>query len=80
LEFVVDKVALGQFFSEYFGRFIPPLLHKIEKQKNSSSSSQVCTISFQGCGGSVASAAGPVNKKRKSLHAPGNLGNFAARL
>jgi hypothetical protein len=56
-----------RFFSEYFG--FPLLISflrcpiKMEKQKRtSSSSSQGCTISLQGCGASVASAAGPFNK------------------
>jgi hypothetical protein len=31
--FVVDKVALGRFFPEYFG-FIPLVLHYKEKRKN----------------------------------------------
>jgi hypothetical protein len=34
---------------------------KWKSRKNSSSSSQGCTISLQGCGASVASAAGPFN-------------------
>jgi hypothetical protein len=37
------------------------------KTKNKSSFSQGCTISLQGCGASVASAAGPFTKKTK-LH------------
>jgi hypothetical protein len=36
---------------------------KRKSRKTSSSSSQVCRISLQGCGVSVASAAGPFNKK-----------------
>jgi hypothetical protein len=35
----------------------------MEKQKKTSSSSQACTVSLQGCGASVASAAVPFNKK-----------------
>jgi hypothetical protein len=39
---------------------------KGKSRKTSSSSSQVCTIRIQGCGASVASAAGPFNKKKIS--------------
>jgi hypothetical protein len=68
---VVDKVALGQVFLRILRfspvNFIPPVLHsngKAEETSSSSSSSaQGCTISLQGCGASVASAAGPFNKK-----------------
>jgi hypothetical protein len=57
-----------RFFSEYFGFPLSISFHrfsiKMEKQKKtSSSSSQGCTISLHGCGASVASAAGPSNKK-----------------
>jgi hypothetical protein len=66
--FVVDKVALGQvsfrvlrFFPV---NFIPPVLHYLEKRKKK-------TVNFitglhkkpQGCGASVASAAGPFSIK-----------------
>jgi hypothetical protein len=66
--FVLDKVAKGQFLSEYFGLSLSISFHqcsnKMEKQtKTSSSSSYGCTRSLQGCGASVASAAGPFNKK-----------------
>jgi hypothetical protein len=48
--FVVDKVAFGLVFPEYFGfplvNFIPPVLHYKEKRKQSSSS-QGCTISLK---------------------------------
>jgi hypothetical protein len=55
--FVVDKVALGQVFPpEYFGFPLSISIHRCYI-KTSSSSSQVCTISLQGCGVSVASAA-----------------------
>jgi hypothetical protein len=67
--FVVDKVALGQVFLRILRffpvSFIPPVLHYNGKaERTSSSSSQGCTISLQGCGVSVASAAGPFNKKK----------------
>jgi hypothetical protein len=57
-----------RFFSEYFGFPLSISLQwcsiKMEKaEKSSSSSSQGCTISLQGCGASVASAMGPFNKK-----------------
>jgi hypothetical protein len=55
-----------RFFSEYFGFPLSISFHrcsiKKEKQKKTSSSSQGCTISLQGCGASAASAAGPFNK------------------
>jgi hypothetical protein len=61
-----------RFFSEYFGFPLSISFHrcpiKMEKQKrtsSSSSSSQVCTISLQGSGASVASAVGPFNKIKK---------------
>ena len=60
-----------RFFSEYFGFFLSISFHrcsiKMEKQKKPSSSSQVCTISLQCCGASVASAAGPFNNKKNCL-------------
>ena len=61
------KCHWDKLFSEYFGFPLSISFHrcsiKIEKQKNPSSSSEGCTISLQGCGASVASAAGPFNKK-----------------
>jgi hypothetical protein len=72
LRFVVDKVALGQVFPRVL-RFspvnvIPPVLHYKEKRKR-------LLIIFiiglhkkpQGCGASVASAAGPFTKQNKHL-------------
>jgi hypothetical protein len=61
------KVALGQVYLRVLRfspvNFIPPMLHENGKaEKTSSSSSQGCTISFQGCGASVASATGPFKK------------------
>jgi hypothetical protein len=56
-----------RFFPEYFGFPLSISFHrcsiKMEKQKKTSSSaSEVCTINLQGCGASVASAAGPFSK------------------
>jgi hypothetical protein len=63
--FVVDKVALGQVFPRVLRfspvNFIPPVLHYYEKHK------KIIIFIFitglhskpQGCGASVASAAGP---------------------
>jgi hypothetical protein len=71
--FVVDEVALGQVFPRVLRfspvNFIPPALHYQEKDK------KIITIVIfiigshnkpQGCGASVASAAGPFTTKRKS--------------
>jgi hypothetical protein len=66
--FVVYKVALGQIFPRVLPFFpvilIPPVLHYTEKRKKK------LTIFVtglhnkpQGCGASVASAAGPFKKK-----------------
>jgi hypothetical protein len=59
------------FFPEYFGFPLSISFYrrsiKMEKQEKpslSSSFSEGCTISLQGCGASVASAAGPFNKMR----------------
>jgi hypothetical protein len=69
--FVVDEVALGQVFLQVLRLspviFIPPVLHYTEKQNN-----LIIFIIFliglhnkpSGCGASVASAAGPFNKKK----------------
>jgi hypothetical protein len=66
VEFVVDIMALGQVFSEYFGFPLSISFHrrsiKMEKRKILISSSQGCTISLQGCGASVAFATGPFNE------------------
>jgi hypothetical protein len=67
---MVDKVALGQFLPEYFGfpvNLIPPVLRYMEIRKK--------LIFFiiglhnkpQGCGASVASAAGPFTTITKLL-------------
>ena len=51
VEFLVDKVALGQVFPRVLRFspviFIPPVLHYTEKRKKLSSSSQGCTISLK---------------------------------
>jgi hypothetical protein len=69
--FVVDKVALGQVFSRVppfsLVNIIPPVLHYTEKRK------KIIFITGlhnkpQGCGVSVASAAGPFTTKRKDLY------------
>jgi hypothetical protein len=67
--FVVDKVALGQVFPRVL-RFslvslIPPVLHYTEKQKKLTIFITELHNKPQGCGASVASTAGPVNKKEK---------------
>jgi hypothetical protein len=67
--FVVDKVALGQVFPRILRfspvNFIPPVLHYKEKQKILI----ICITGLhnkpQGCGASVASAAGPFIQKKK---------------
>jgi hypothetical protein len=68
---VVDKVALGQVFLRVLRfspvSFITPVLHYNGKAEKTSSSSQGCTISLQGCCASVASAAGLFSKKKKEL-------------
>jgi hypothetical protein len=65
--FMVDKVALGQVFLRVFRfsrvNFIPPVLHYKEKRKKKLI---IFVTGFhnkpQGCGASVASAAGPFKK------------------
>jgi hypothetical protein len=60
---VVDKVALGQVFPQvlrFFSvNFIPPLLHYLEKLKKLIIFVSGLRNKPQGCGASVASAAGP---------------------
>jgi hypothetical protein len=65
--FVVDKVALGQvFFPQYFGfslvNFIPPVLHYTEKRKKKLIFITGLHNKPEGCGASVASAAGLFTK------------------
>jgi hypothetical protein len=68
--FVVDKVALGQVFPRVLRffpvNFIPPVLHYLEKRKKK----KIIFITGlhnkpQGCGASVAPAAGPFTTKNK---------------
>jgi hypothetical protein len=70
--FVVDKVALGRGFPRVLRfspvNFIPPVPHYKEKQKKLLSSSQDCTVSLQGYGASVASAAGPSPPPPKKIY------------
>jgi hypothetical protein len=67
---MVDKVALGQVFPEYFSFTSSISFHRCsitrKKTEKLTSSSQGCTISLQGCGVSVASAAGPFTTKRSA--------------
>jgi hypothetical protein len=72
VRFVVNKVALGEVFPPVLRfspiNFIPPVLHYLEKRKKK-------LIIFitglhnkpQGCGASLASAAGPFTKKSTAL-------------
>jgi hypothetical protein len=67
--FVVDKVALGQIFPRVLPfspvNFIPPVLHYKEKRKKLIIFFTGLHNKPQGCGASVASAAGPfITKKR----------------
>jgi hypothetical protein len=43
-DFVVDKMALGQVFSEYFGFPCQSSFHQLLKKNHSHLSSEVCTI------------------------------------
>jgi hypothetical protein len=66
--FVVDKEALGQVFLRVLRfspvNFIPPVLHYLEKlKKHGNIFITVLHNTPQGCGASVASAAGPFLKK-----------------
>jgi hypothetical protein len=64
--FVVDKVALGQVFPRVLRsspvNFIPPVLHSTEKRKKPIIFITGLHNKPQGCGASVASAAGPLKK------------------
>jgi hypothetical protein len=64
--FVVDNVALGQFFSEYFGFSLLISFHqcsiKMEKQKKKHHLHHRVANQPSGCGAPVASTAGPFNK------------------
>jgi hypothetical protein len=69
VEFVVDKVALGQVFPRVLQfspvSIIPPVLLYNAKAENTSSIIFITGLhnKFQCCGASVASAAGSFNKK-----------------
>jgi hypothetical protein len=69
--FVVDKVALGQVFPRVprFSpvNFIPPLFHYKEKRKKLIIFITGLYNKPQGCGTSVASAAGPFTKKKNRI-------------
>jgi hypothetical protein len=68
LGFVVDKMALGQVFppstSVSHVTFIPPALHYKEKRKKLIIFITGLHNKPQGCGASVASAAGPSPQKK----------------
>jgi hypothetical protein len=66
--FVVDKVALGQVFPEYFGFPLSILFHRCSNtRKNKKLIIFIIGLHNkpQGCGASVASAAGSFNTKKK---------------
>jgi hypothetical protein len=67
--FVVDKVALGQVFPRVLRfspvNFIPPVLQYKEKRKKLIIFITGLHNKPQGCGASVASAAGPFTTKKK---------------
>jgi hypothetical protein len=67
--FRVDKVELGQVFPRVLQfppvSFIPPMLHYKEKRKKLITFVTGLHNKPQGCGASVASAAGPFTTKEK---------------
>jgi hypothetical protein len=67
--FVSDKVALGQVFPRVFRvslvNFIPPVLHYTERRKKLIIFITGLHNKPQGCGASVASAAGLFTKQKK---------------
>jgi hypothetical protein len=69
--FLVDKVALGQVFSRVLRfspvNFIPPVFHYKEKRKKLIIFITGLHNKPQGCGASVASAAGPFPKKKRNV-------------
>jgi hypothetical protein len=81
MEFVVDKVTLGQFSPRvlWFSpvNFIPPVLHHTEKRKKLIIFITGLHNKPQGCGASVASAAGPSTTK-KTLATGGGEGQHEA--
>jgi hypothetical protein len=68
--FVVDKVALEQVFPRVLRfspvNFIPPVLHYMEKKNGKNLIIFITGLNNkpQGCGASVASAAGPFTTKK----------------
>jgi hypothetical protein len=70
--FVVDKMALGQVSPQALRfspvSFIPPVLHYKEKRKKLIIFITGLHNKPQGCGSSVASAAGPFTKKGNNMH------------
>jgi hypothetical protein len=71
---VVDQVALGQVFPRVLRfslvSFIPPVLHYKEKRKKLIIFITGLHTKPQGCGASVASAAGPFTKKKSYVQLP----------
>jgi hypothetical protein len=70
VEFVVDIVALGEIFSKYFG--FPYQFHSTGAPLQGKTKTLIIFITGlhnkpQGCGASVASAAGPFTKKKKEV-------------
>jgi hypothetical protein len=70
--FVVDKVALGQVFPEYFGTPPPHQFHSTGTPLNRETKKLIIFITGlhnkpQGCSASVASAAGSFTTKKKDM-------------
>jgi hypothetical protein len=71
--FVVDKVGTGTGLSRVLRfspvNFIPPVLHYLEKRKKKKLIIFITGLHNkpQGCGASVASAAGPFTTKKENL-------------
>jgi hypothetical protein len=66
--FVVDKVALGQVFPEYFGFPLSVLFHRCSIIRKNEKTLIIFITGLpnkpQGCGASVASAGDPSQKKK----------------
>jgi hypothetical protein len=82
--FVVDKVALGEDFPRVLRfspvNFIPPVLNYTEKQKKLITFITGLHNKPQGCGASVASAAGPFTTKKILNNLEYNITTFATYL
>jgi hypothetical protein len=69
--FVVDKVALDRFFPEYFGFSLSISFHRCSITRTNEKTLIIFTTVLhnkpQGCGASVASAAGPFTKKNSPI-------------